>query len=74
VATKKTHKRFTYYGPTSGMTLRLPEGDREVMLFNRRVYDLPAAHPLVDRLVHKGHLVEHSQRGAQAPASTTEAS
>jgi hypothetical protein len=54
-----TNTRFLYRGPTSGATLRLPEGKSlEVMLFDGEVVELPASNAHVGKLIAQGFLTE----------------
>lgn len=48
-------KKYTYNGPSSGVTLA---DGREVLLWDGKIYDLPDAHPYVQSLVDQRRLTE----------------
>lgn len=62
--------KFTYYGPSSGVTLETPEGSKEYLFFNGKDYDLPADNEYVKDLVAQDYL-KPAQAKPKATAKKT---
>lgn len=71
-------QNYIYHGPTSGVTLVLPDGrsheSREVMLYDGKPVSLPPKHPHVVGLVARGHLTIAPSAIPSAAAALSSAS
>ena len=50
--------KYTYKGPTSGVTLVVNGKDKEILLHNGKQVDLPEDHDYTKTLVALGHLTK----------------